>query len=70
MFNPALLKRTFRVIKNELEAYLEHENFNSLKVKTGYRSQSESVNGSMNRKDFLFENITDEEIDKLFAFQG
>jgi hypothetical protein len=56
-FNPALLKRNFRVLKNELEKYLK-DNFN----------QSQTEESIVSRDKFLFRNITDEEIDNLFAF--
>ena len=56
-FNPALLKRNFRVLKEELEAYLDEHFVETKKVKN-----------TKNKNDFLFNNITDEEMDNLFAF--
>ncbi len=51
-FNPALLKRNFRLLKEDVEKFLSKN-----KVKKTHL-----------REDFLFKNITDEEIDNLFSF--
>jgi hypothetical protein len=56
-FNPALLKRNFRVLKEELEIYLK-ANF----------KQSQREEKIVSRDKFLFQSITDEEMDNLFAF--
>ena len=50
-FNPALLKRNFRIVKEDLNNYI-NKNFKQVKE---------------TRKQFLFSNITDEEMDNLFA---
>lgn len=50
--NPALLKRNLRNLKENLSNYLLE-----------YCSQNEDI-----RQDFLFNNITDEEMDNLFSF--
>ena len=50
--NPALLKRNLRNLKNNLSNYLLE-----------HCSQNEDI-----RQDFLFNNITDKEMDNLFSF--
>ena len=50
-FNPALLKRNFRVLKQQLKEYIQ-SNF------SGFTS---------NREEYLFTDISDEEMDRLFA---
>ena len=59
-FNPALLKRNFRVLKQELEKYINKNFIESQRVEN-------VVDKTLNREDYLFQNITDEEMDKLFA---
>jgi hypothetical protein len=51
-FNPALLKRNFRLLKEDIETFLSIN----------------KVTKTHLRKEFLFKNITDEEMDNLFAF--
>lgn len=58
-FNPALLKRNFRVLKEELNKYINENIDNDVTVN---KIEEE------NRADYLFKNITDEEMDNLFAF--
>ena len=51
-FNPALLKKNFRLLKEDIETFLSIN----------------KVTKTHLRKEFLFKNITDEEMDNLFAF--
>lgn len=50
--NPALLKRNLRNLQGNLENFLSDYNFKKLE----------------SREDYLFKNITDEEMDNLFSF--
>jgi hypothetical protein len=51
-FNPALLKRNFRLLKVDIESFLATSKIAKNEIK----------------EEFLFKNITDEEMDNLFAF--
>jgi len=52
--NPGKLKRNIRLLKDSLETFLSEFSLDSEK----------------NRKGYLFENITDHEMDKLFSYGG
>ncbi len=52
--NPGKLKRNMRLLKDNVEVYLSKF----------------SLDPEKNREEYLFENISDEEMDKLFAFGG
>ena len=53
-FNPAKLKRNLRLLKENLEVYLSEFSFDDEK----------------NRKGYLFNEISDDEMNKLFSFGG
>ena len=52
--NPAKLKRNISLLKNNLELYLSEL----------------SIDAEENRKGYLFDNISDDEMDRLFSFGG
>lgn len=55
--NPGKLKRDMRLVKENLEVFLKDFSF-------------ESLESGKNRKEFLFKDITDEEMNRLFDFEG
>ncbi len=58
VINPAKLKRNMRIIKENLEVFLEDFAKDFLKV------------GQTKNEGFLFKDITDEEMNRLFDFEG
>lgn len=60
--NPALLKRKLNLLKNQL--------VNQWEKKLKNFSTQKSVEKKVNREGFLFQDITDDEMNKLFGLNG
>ena len=63
--NPGKLKRNIRLLKENLEIYVS-----SFKVSKDAKIDVNRTNNKSERNEFLFDAISDEEMDRLFAFGG